>query len=206
MGRVALESFNIVLLGENFPIATINVGDFVFNHRELKETLRLPVLLQADARSVKLQIIPDRFEAAVFESKNPLDDSRYLSAMTEQMFEYSGPKSVRAVGHNAQYVLHGTEGRKREALASLVEFDTASGLLGTKAQAGDLHLYFAINDDSRARVAILSEANDALVLDFNVNYDMASGYSARKAVGQMSHSIEQIVAIAERFEKALREA
>lgn len=204
---MALENFNIVLIGDNFPIATINLADFEFNHRKLTEKLRVPVLLQAEARSLNLQILPDRFEATVVDSRNPVEDAKHLVKTVEPMFEYSGPKSVRAVGHNAQFVVAGTAGRKRQALSQLVNFDKSTTLVGTHADAGDLHLYFRVGNETRSRVAVLSETpNESVVLDFNINYDTTSGLSARSAVEDIVNSITTILAIAGRLEASLSEA
>lgn len=207
--RVALDNLNLVLLGENFPVSNIKLDDFRYNHRQLRESFRLPVVLQAEAegRPVSLQIVPDRFQVSVGGVREPEDEVVHLANMAEQFFDYAGPKSVVAVGHNAQFIVEGTEGRKLEALACLVDVGKVNTVLGVETAGADLHLYFQIADGTRGRVAILSDANPAIVLDFNLNYattGQAGELSARDAVRMAPSAVAEIMKIADRLERALR--
>lgn len=206
---MALDNLNIVLLGENFPVSTIKLEDFEYNHRKLRESMRLPVLLQAEAvgRPVTLQVVPDRFQVSVAAVRDPGEEIVHLANMAEQIFEYSGPKSISAVGHNAQFVVEGTQGRNLEAIACFMDIAKVNDALGLKSTGADIHLYFQLDDGTQGRVAILSNANPAVVLDFNINYPTTgkSGeLTARKALHQAADSIAGIMVIAERLESALR--
>ena len=62
---MTLVNFALVVLGENFPVTTLDLRDFEFRHRKLRETLRLPLIMQAESDSVRLQVLAERFEIAV---------------------------------------------------------------------------------------------------------------------------------------------
>ncbi|WP_433622945.1 hypothetical protein [Nocardia sp. CA-120079] len=198
---MSLASFNIVLVGENFPISNIKASDFIFNHRQLQETLRLPVALQAQTRGVMLQILPERFEAAVSDSRSVALDAERLSEMVSSIFEYIGPKSIKAVGHNAQYIVEGTEGRKKNLSQKLLSDNLINNSLGISTDSADVHVYFWTSTQKRGRLGFLTETdNPRTVLDFNINFDVANEGGSREAIANLSQSMQEIEAIATRAE------
>ncbi|MGW0183714.1 hypothetical protein [Nocardia sp. NPDC003345] len=201
---MSLASFNIVLVGENFPIANIKASDFTFNFRQMKEILRVPVALQAEDRNVRMQIIPDRFEAGVNEPQNPMVDANRLSTMVETVFEYVGPKSIKAVGHNVQYFIEGTEEFKRELSKSLLSDRLVHNSLNLSLASADVYLYFYTSNGQKGRLAYLTETeNPRTVLDFNINYDVSKEGNARQAIANLQNSISEIEEIALRAGKLL---
>ncbi|MGW4844896.1 hypothetical protein [Nocardia brasiliensis] len=201
---MSLASFSIVLVGDNFPVPNINVSDFEFNHRLLKETLRLPMVVQAQARGVSIQVLPERFEATVTAPVSPQEGAERLIEMTNGIFDYVGPKSIKAVGHNAQYLVEGTEGRKQEISLSLLDRDLSQGALGVPLIDTDVHLYFKAQSGSKGRMAFLTETDNPMTaLDFNINFDIGGSGSAREAVSAFPESLREIEEIAQRVEAVL---
>ncbi|MGV7972648.1 hypothetical protein B1987_08760 [Mycobacterium kansasii] len=71
---MGIQNFNMVLVGSNIPVSTIDLDDFAFRNRPLEATFRIPVALQAEARGVSLTILAERFQVAVTEPNEIVHD------------------------------------------------------------------------------------------------------------------------------------
>lgn len=128
----------LVLVGQSFPIQQIRASDFEFNHRKLTERVRLPMVVQMNDRGVTIQALPDRFEVVVADSVDFAADIPRAAETASKIFDYVGPKSITAIGHNAQVKLPDTNGRKLDAYSELLSLASAERLLGSPATDADL--------------------------------------------------------------------
>ncbi|UYL86882.1 hypothetical protein SEA_RAVENCO17_29 [Gordonia phage RavenCo17] len=191
-------NFNIVLLGSNLPVDSIDLSDFSFRHRELTETLRVPVALQAEARGVKLSIFGERFEVAVVDPYDVPKDANHLVEMATTFFEYVGPRSITATGHNAQFTIDGTGDKKAHVQSALMKMDNARDLIGHDITAADAAFYLKLDAQSVTRMSIFTRNEGDVVVDFNVNYDRGD-LKATEAVQRFPDNLLRISDIVERL-------
>jgi hypothetical protein len=142
---MAMQNFNIVLVGSNIPVQNIELDDFRFRGRPLQAALRMPVALEAEARGGKLTILPERFQVAVTEPLEPAGDANSLVEMTQAFFGYVGPRSFTATGHNAQFTIDGTAERKDEVRRALIDMDRTQELVGRDLVGADVSVFFRLD-------------------------------------------------------------
>ena len=196
---MALQNFNIVLVGNNIPIPSIELDDFRFRGRPFQATLRMPVALEAEALGGKLTILPERFQVAVTEPIESLADARDLVEMTRVFLEYVGPRSISATGHNAQFTIDGTAARKDEVRRALIEMDRARELVGHDLVGADVSVFFRLDQESVTRMTFMTMGDaDDVAVDVNVNYDRAD-LSAAEAVARFPQNLAAITTIADNF-------
>lgn len=197
---MALQNFNIVLVGSNIPIPSIELDDFRFRGRPFQAALRMPVALEAEALGAKLTILTERFQAAVTEPIETLADARDLVEITRVFLEYVGPRSISATGHNAQFTIDGTAARKDEVRRALIEMDGARELVGHDLVGADVSLFFRLDQESVTRMSFITMTGDAddVAVDVNVNYDRAD-LSAAEAAARFPQNLAAITTIADNF-------
>lgn len=194
---MGMQNFNIVLIGSNIPVQNIELNDFRFRGRPLNAAVRIPVALEAEARGVKLTILPERFQAAVTEPLDPATDADNLVEMTQAFFDYVGPRSFTATGHNAQFTIDGTAERKDEVRRALIDMDRASELIGRDLVGADVSASLRLDQESVTRMAFITTGDDGDVLvDVNVNYNRAD-LGAAEAVTRFPQNLAAITAIAD---------
>jgi hypothetical protein len=193
---MGIQNFNIVLVGSNFPVSTIDLDDFTFGHRKLRTTLSVPVALQAEARGVTLLITAERFQAAVTELDDRADDVNHLVQMAEAFFQYVGTRVLTATGHNAKFTIDGTANRKDEVRRALVEIDRAQELVERSLLAADATLFFRFDQQSITRMTFSTMVGGDVEVDVNVNYGRTE-LSAAEAVTRFPQNLEAIEAIAD---------
>jgi len=198
---MALVGFNIVLVGENFPIQRINAEDFQFNSQPLRQTLRVPIALNAEIPGVNLQVLPNRLQASIttVRPRAITAFAGHLADMVTSFLDLVGTRTLTAVGHNAQFTL-GEPGDRARIYSELLSVDTASSILGRPLQAADVNYYVTYEGGSILRVAFLSQSDqDAIVMDFNINFDLIGGnINARSAVEKLDSSLKAMQEIANR--------
>jgi hypothetical protein len=196
-------NFNLVLTGENLPVQNISVGDFEFNHRGLKETVRFPMGIIAEARAVSLQILPDRIQATVTEVRDLARDAGNLLKMIEPIFDYVGQKSFAAVGHNAQFVLDPSIPKSAVAQATL-NVGAIGNIIDGHAEAADINIFRHIPNGAMLRTSLLTQTPiDQVAIEFNAHFDVA-GMNARESISQLPDSLQVMVEIAARAEASLQ--
>jgi hypothetical protein len=196
IAEMGLQNFNIVLIGSNIPVSTINLDDLTFQDRPLQATLRMPVALQAEARGVALTIFPERFQVAVTEPHDIANDAGNLVQMTEVFFGYVGPRSLTATGHNALFTIDGTAERKDDVRRALVEMDHARELIGHDLLGADATVFFRLDQQSVTRMIFSTMVDGDVQVDVNINYDRTD-LGAAEAVARLPHNLEAIAAIAD---------
>ena len=191
---MTLVNFALVVLGENFPVTTLDLRDFEFRHRKLRETLRLPLIMQAESDSVRLQVLAERFEIAVTRPDRVDVQVEGVTAMVEGLFEYVGPKAISAIGHNAVFRLDGSAPNANAYLNSLVDMPAVEGvLLSTIPVVTQQHFFFRRGHETQARVSLGLTETGEVAFDFNFHYDLKSSESnttARSAIGRMAESLQ----------------
>ncbi len=161
---------NIVLVGDNFPSQSIKVSDFTFRGRQFDEKLRVGPALQATSRNVTLTALPDRFECAVAEPDNLSIQVQGIAEVVAVFQEYVGRRSVRQVGHNAQFLVPPTT--HEAMIRALVRFDVASQVLGADIEhRGAVVLHLRVEGASYGRLT-LNETESGGVMDFNFHYNL----------------------------------
>lgn len=197
-------NFNVVLTGENFPVHSIVVSDFEFNHRGLRETVRFPMGLNAETRGASLQVLPDRLQASVSEVRDITTDADNLVRMVQPIFEYIGPKSFVAVGHNAQFLLN--PAIPKSAVAnSILNQSSVAQILGTDTELADINIYQRMSNGALLRASLLTQTPvDQVAVEFNVHFD-AKSLNARDAVNDLGKSLARMVEIAVRTESSLQD-
>jgi hypothetical protein len=200
---MAIANFGIVIAGASIPATDFDLSRYEFRHQHLKEVFRAPIALQAEAPGIRLQLLPERCEIVVSAPGNIQEDSKEVTNIANSLFEYVGERVVKAVGHNMQYVVDGTNGRKLESIAQLVNLNAAATLLDSTVVGADLTLYLRLDNESTTRVLIMSQADPSrLVLDFNVNFER-DALAAKAAVEHLSTSLTRLDDLAGRLSTVL---
>ena len=97
-----IATFNVVLVGENFPVQTVQIRDFTYRGRQLQEQLRMGPALQAGTRGVAVMILPDRFQVAITEPDDLAIQTEGVREIVSVFRDYIGRRSATHLGHNAQ--------------------------------------------------------------------------------------------------------
>lgn len=197
-------NFNLVLIGESLPVQSVAVSDFEFNHRALRETLRFPMGLTAETPGASLQVLPDRVQAAVIEVRDITSDADNLVNMVQPIFDYIGPKSFTAVGHNAHFVLDPSI--PKSAVADLtLNRSAVAGIIDGDVEVADVHLYRGIPSGALLRTSLLAQTPlDQIAMEFNAHFDVG-GRNARDMVATLRDSLAIMVDIAARTETSLQQ-
>jgi|SRR5271166_123734 len=186
---MAIANFGIVIAGVNVPPVEFDLSRCEFRGQHFKEQFRAPVALQAEAPGMRLSILPDRCEFVVTAPGNIDDDVIEIIDIANTVFEYVGERVVKAVGHNVQYVVDGSAGRKLESVERLLQADAINSALGHPFRSADLTFYLRFHNESMTRALIMSEADpSSLVLDFNINFEKET-LLAREAINGLRSSI-----------------
>jgi hypothetical protein len=193
---MGIQNFNIVLVGSNIPVPTIELDDFTFRDRPLQATLRLPVALQAGGSGVSLTILAERFQVAVTEPHDIANDARQLVELIEVFFGYVGPRSLMATGHNALFTIDGTSERKDEVRRALVEMDRVQELTGRDLTGADATVFFRLDQQSVTRMTFSTMVDGDVQIDVNINYDRTD-LGAAEAVARFPQNLAAIAAIAD---------
>jgi len=189
----SLSSLNLVLVGDNFPTASLSARDFTFRNRSFAEKLRVGPLFQASSRNVEIQAFPERFQVTVA-SPDDLDIlCEGIHEVVSTFLEFVGRRTVNAVGHNAQVMV---DGRLYEAMVdALVQKDVAAGLLGVDAPLRtNIGFKSKVGDEDQLSVSLVPDATpgaDGGVIDFNFNFDIDGSDSLDSAIGHLRESMDR---------------
>lgn len=195
--------FNLVLTGENFPVQSFKAEEFEFNHRTLRETLRVPIVMQAENRGVQLQVLPDRIQATVTDVRDIDSNATNLTLMLEPVFDYVGAKSIEAVGHNAQFFLDPSISKDSVADA-LLNQGIVNTILAREPANADIQIYVPVLNGAILKMGLLTHTEVApVVLDFNVHFEL-KGTSAKTAIGHLRESLRIMSEMATRAQTALQ--
>ncbi|QCB97104.1 hypothetical protein E5206_09325 [Arthrobacter sp. PAMC25564] len=200
--RMSLNNFSIVFAGENFPISSIKTTDFVFRHRELVETVRLPVLLQAAAGGASIDVLHDRFVAAVTSPDKVEVQTEGLQDLARTFLEYVGKRTIRATGHNLQFSLDGVDAPKQKIADHFLRRTAVQDALGSPVFGADLQFLFDGDNHSRVRVGLVTEGVDVPTIDFNFNFEAAE-ISPEDALTAFGDSYRRALTIVEKLRQAI---
>jgi hypothetical protein len=191
-----LTNFNVVLVGQNFPVESINVADFSFRSRRFKELLRIPVAVQAENEWSMIQVFPDRFQAEVKKPDRLDVQCEGIAEVVTTFLEYVGKRTITAVGHNALWVIPGTADSRSEVVG---QFLNASAIAASVGDASaDLSLTFQ-RGDAVVRVNIPSSQEGDVALNFNFHREIRDG-QVMSAVEMLQDSLQCSKEIAEKIE------
>lgn len=200
-----LANFNVVILGDSFPVSSLRAGDFHVRHREFKEELRVGPAFQAKSREVTITALPDRFSVNV-ESPNELEiQVAGLDEVLEVFLDYVGRRSIKAMGHNAVVVLPQKVSLYREFFGGGPINDWLASTGDPRASA--IVLEFKRHDEDKASVTLGENDNGDTLLTFNFHYDLegkgperwataASGLlRSLRTADEMAASFTQVVGV-----------
>lgn len=195
-----LNNFNVVLVGDNFPVSSIRISDFLYRHRPLKEIMRVPVMVQAENELFWMQVLPDRFEATV---KNPdqLDiQTEGVLGIITTFLEYAGRRTVTAVGHNARWVIPDSFELRDQISRSILNSGTLSEVLGTDEFSSNVTLVFKADNGSKGQMTVATTAESDVTLEFNFNFDIPAMGEPAEAAAKVLSSLTQAITLSEKVE------
>jgi hypothetical protein len=204
---VTLASFSVVLLGDSFPVQSIKTEDFVYRHRALKETMRVPVAIQAENAFVSMQILPERFEITVRSADHLPEQIEGVKSLLDVFLEYVGKRTISALGHNVSWEITGSEPVRHHFARQLTASAAMEDLLGRPATGIDIAARFdsGIATTSQANIATMN-GGDAFI-NFNFHYDLtAPGLDVRAAIDEMESCLQTSTEIGRRADLKSKEA
>lgn len=195
-----LAEFNVVLVGENFPISSIRVSDFVYRHRELKEILRVPVAVQAENELVAISVLPDRFQAAIKSADQLAVQCEGLQELVATFLDYAGKRTIKGVGHNARWTIPDSQ-RIRSRVASIfVNSDAVSAVIGATEPLADVSVVFEGPHGSKGLMTVPSIADSDVTLDFNFHFDVPQMGEPAQLAAWLQQSLETVSTLSLGFE------
>jgi len=171
-----IANLGLVVLGNNFPVAPIDLDDFEVILGPLELELRVPVAIQAKSGTFQLQIIEDRVG---MDWNEPIPaDARERMTRAMELFanEYAGRKAPTAMGQNFRGVLDSTK-PSQEFLRSFLNTDRVDRVLMSDTPAGSsLTLFFKRGRESRAQLVLAASNDDEMKIAyaFNFHFDLTS--------------------------------
>lgn len=202
-GRLSL--FNIVFVGDNFPVTSMSASDFEFRGRRFKEQVRLGPVLQATTREVQLTLLPDRFQVSVMEPDDLEKQALGVIEVANAFREFVGSRTINAVGHNVQAEYSSLE-QANGMMNDLVNKDQAAAIFGlSEAPKALLTLVSKIGNEDVLRLNLAGKLgeppNQKMGIDFNFEFNRdLGGLDLDFAVAELPASLENAVHILERFD------
>lgn len=185
-----LLTFSVVLTGESFPVQSIKTADFKFRHRDLTETMRVPVALQAENAFVAMQILPERFEVIVKSADHVTEQVAGVTDMLNVFLEYVGKRTVTALGHNAQWLMKGSDARKSELVQQLTRQDAIAEILGANPAGTDVAVKFSRGSATQCQATFATMNDGDIVIHFNFHHDLsAPGATIEAAISGLAESL-----------------
>lgn len=196
---VSFATFNVVLVGENFPVQSVRISDFRFRGRELREQIRMGPMVQAAARGVEMTIIPDRFQAGIAQPDDLDVQSAGLRELVDEFLEYVGKRSIFNVGHNAQVRLEA--GSYERAMGLLLNVTPAREIMGVASNPDSMVVYQSTLEPGCVLKMQVGETEEReLLLDFNVDFDLRNfDWDLRRTLDLYRATLTRVEEIAERF-------
>lgn len=199
-----LDLFNLVLVGDNYPVSSMSASDFEFRGRRFKEQVRLGPVLQASTREVQLTLLPDRFQVTV---TAPDDLEKQIAGVFEVVTtfrEFVGSRTINAVGHNVQAAYTSSE-QANALMNDLVKKDHAVELFGlADAPKASLTLLSKVGNEDIFRLNLAGTLGEPphqrMCMDFNFEFNKdLGGLDLDYAVGELRTSIEHAGRIYDSF-------
>jgi|GEM_PF-6668954 len=197
-----LTEFNVVLVGESFPISSIRVSDFTYRGRDLKEVLRVPVVIQAENELVAVHIMPDRFQAAVKSPDRLQIQCEGLNELVTTFLEYVGKRTVKGVGHNARWTIPGTRSSRAALSRMLLDAHSVEAIVGAEVLA-DISLQIEGPHGSKGRIGIPTTVDADVTLDFNFHFETPALGEPSIAAAWLSESLDRVAELSALIETRL---
>jgi hypothetical protein len=192
-----LETFNIVLVGSNFPVDKVQLEDFDFDGLETQVQFRLPRILQASAGEYALQILPDRFQIAVI-GPTPSPDRIALLKRAALTFadEYTAKRAISAVGHNFVGAFSSSLGSANDFMKHLAwRDDFAKVIAGTSDPILSLTTTIPITDEESRTLRLEPRIRDETHVYYDLNFNWGTAdkplkSAVRDVVDRYSDSVK----------------
>ena len=198
-----LESFNVVLVCENFPVGALDLSDITFRGRKFREHLRVGPMIQASTRNVSLLVVPDRLQITVAKPDNLVVLSEGVSEVVSGLREYVGRRSITAVGHNIQAHLSPAGTQSQVIVRSMLDVSALSTLLGVdRIHEGQINVVSKLGRETTLRLTLGTDAasgRDALDLNFDFQVLTEGELGLDEAIAELPVSLEHALAIRSRF-------
>ena len=169
-------NLGLVVLGNNLPVARIDLDDFEGILGPLELDIRAPVAIQAKSGSFVLQMMENRVS---MEWSDPIPADareRMTRAMDLYANEYAGKKAPTAMGQNFRGVLDSAT-PSQEMLRSFLNTDRVERVLLSENPAGSsLTLFFKRGRESRAQLVLAGSDGDERKISyaFNFHFDLTT--------------------------------
>lgn len=202
-----VNSYSIVLVGENMPVQQIKPTDFTFPDAVV-ERMRVPVAFDFQAGAFRVQGFPERYQIGATDVDLTEDAVAAIRDNTLELVDLVGRRSISAVGLNLEF--HETD-LPVAALRSRVMAADAfpASFLGEVRPEFELTTFFAGPDLSRAKLLLkVPESLDRLVLDLNYHFDLQRNpkiHTPQNAIHRFDAVIEQGRALAVKMCETLSE-
>lgn len=170
---IGLNNFNIVLRGDSFPVAPVDLEDFDFLGRPAVEELRLPPVLIVKAGEFRLQVAAERFQVSVVGGTATADKISALQAAARAYTtEYAGRKSISAVGHNFAGQLSADAPEVQSLATRLVDLQLVKDILTpTNEPSAQVSIRFTRGGETRATLKLeLLDADEAGLAKYDINF------------------------------------
>lgn len=199
-----LDLFNLVLVGDSFPVSSMSASDFEFRGRRFKEQVRLGPVLQATTREVQLTLLPDRFQVTVTAPDDLEKQAAGVLEVVTTFREFVGSRTINAVGHNVQAAYKSPE-QAAALMNDLVKKEDAAALFGlVETPKAALTLVSKVGNEDIFRLNLagtLGEPpNPRLAMDFNFEFNKdLGGLDLEFAIGELHVSLEHAGRILDKF-------
>lgn len=203
---MTLESFSVVLIGDSFPVQSIKTEDFVFRHRPLKETMRLPVAIQAGNAFVSMQVLPERFEVTVLSADHVTEQVQGVTSMLGVFLDYVGKRTITALGHNFSWKIPNSEPVRHALARKLVDSAALEEVLGLPTSGVDIAARFSSGTATYGQVNFATMNEGDAYVNFNFHYDLTTpSADVHAAIAELSISLQTSAEIGRRADLKSKE-
>lgn len=204
----SLGAFNVVLVGDNFPVASMSAADFKFRGRDFTEKMRLGPILQASTRGVDIQAFPERFDVSITAPDDLDIQCEGAREVTSTFLEFVGRRTINAVGHNAHVRVD--DAMLGTILDGMVRSGVASDLMGVAGNP-TRNVTFRVVQEDGAQLSVTVGADDTPgavggVINFNFNFNVKEsgqrdpvGFALGQLRGSLGRAEELAATIITRF-------
>ncbi|MDE0602430.1 MAG: hypothetical protein OXI56_11615 [bacterium] len=202
---MANPNFNIVLVGESFPINAVDVEDFDFMGEQVQEILRIPIALEAQAGDFRLSANPQRFQIAASNVTQLSQELHIVKYNAKIFLDYVGRRTVTAVGHNFQFSLPIKD--DGAPFSSLVNYNAINLLMDTPflVQVA-IDVSFRSSDGTPIKLRTFPPDGNEMLLDLNYHFDIGKTKqftNAEDAIDTIDNSFDKANDLVRRFAEHL---
>lgn len=193
-------NFNVVFVGDNFPVSQVKPDDIDYGEHEPIEQIRLPILLQVQAGPLQVLWTQNRIQVGVSDTEISEDLVELIKTAATSVDEVIGRRATNSMGLNFSFLLDPNELSPEQVCARVWPNDALIGTELSFLRSFDLQRNFSYPDATWGRLRLTtSDQPLGIVIDLNYHYD----FSRNPAVSRPRNAIRRFDAAAKHAE-ALR--